>query len=137
MKQISTLLNVFIYVCGSYWERRTERGEYKRIRVYVEYTARRILRIPRRVVTLDCTGVSVRAYRNVEVGEEYFITMQQIMLNLPHSARVRGGYYANIHRMSTARPTPIRRSIWNHGEMHLYINIPKSSYSSLTDIINL
>lgn len=87
-------------------ESRTDRGEHKRVRVYVEYIQGG-LHIPWRIVTLNCAGISVRTYiracRNVEMGEEYFITIQQIMLNVLRFPRVRGGvryyggYLPNAH----------------------------------------
>lgn len=66
--------------------------------------------------------------RHMEIGEEYFITIRQIMLNMLRFPCAHGGMrcYVNIYRIPTKRPT-ICCSIWYRGEIHLCVSIQVAS----------
>jgi len=74
----------------------------------------------------------IRACSNVEMGEEYFITMRQIMLNMLRFPCVRGDvrYYVDIFWMPTMRPIiPFDMELQGNALafIHAYNKIPELS----------
>jgi len=94
-------------ICRSYWERdrpwQAQRHSCS-CRIYPRQTTYPIESCNTGLRGHLCTYI--RACSNVEMGEEYFITMRQIMLNMLRFPCLRGDvrYYVDIFWMPTMRP---------------------------------